>query len=73
MLGKSSYDAPRPKRRWPTLDKVVFLLLIPRKKSLNVVRMVRLRIMFMALIFLKRDQACELYRVWLTSLKLTGF
>lgn len=32
MLGKSSYDAPRPKRRWPTLDKVVFLLLIPRKK-----------------------------------------
>ena len=32
VLGRSSYDAPWPKRRWLTLDKVVFLLLIPRKK-----------------------------------------
>lgn len=33
VLGRASYDVPRPKRRWPALDKVVlFLLLIPRKK-----------------------------------------
>lgn len=34
VLGRSSYDAPRPKRRWLALDKVgfFFLLLIPRKK-----------------------------------------
>lgn len=33
VLGRASYDVPRPKRRWPAVDKVVlFLLLIPRKK-----------------------------------------
>lgn len=74
VLGRSSYDAPRPKRRWLALDKVRFFCCWSRgRKSSNGVRMVRLRIMFMSLIFLKRDQPCELYRVWLTSLKLTGF
>lgn len=35
VLGRSSYDAPRPKRRWPAPDKVgllLLLVLILRKK-----------------------------------------